>query len=68
MEEAEGISVDKFVDYALMCMRDFTILKQFAVLPAPGAGIHHFYCCCVFFLFFRAFRSGATGKRSFHWK
>ena len=42
MKEAEGIAVDKFVDYAIMCMWDFTITKHFILLPAPGAGIHIF--------------------------
>ena len=42
MKETEGISVDKFVDYAIMCMWDFTITKHFILLLAPGAGIHIF--------------------------
>ena len=65
MKETEGISVDKFVDYAIMCMQDFTITKHFILLPAPGAGIHIFG---LFPPFFRAFRSGAVGCGGFHWK
>ena len=65
MKETEGISVDKFVDYAIMCMRDFTILKQFAVLPAPGAGIHHFGCCCAFSCFSGRSAPERRGKGAF---
>ena len=48
MKEAEGISVDKFVDYAIMCMWHFTITKHFILLPAPGTGIYIFGCFLIF--------------------
>ena len=65
MKEAEGISVDKFVDYAIMCMQDFTITKHFILLPAPGAGIHIFGWFLIFPWLSGRFAPGPWGAEVF---